>query len=292
MQKDIWHIQRDGGKVLRKLEREAFNASKEVIKLEKKLLKKWDDQLFDDKYIAAVAKEERLYEQHDAFFEWLPHLYDALELIDWRSGEIREPDINEWLLTESLKAMTDIKHSSVQKWVKTLLRHQSQLLTSLHWLASSMTPYQSQLDELLPLPEQQLLFKRTVARSWRLQQALINGHSHFSSFAQEAQQTLQLLIADNSHLQSLADTFFSLFDASARTSSLIENVNGLLKQFLHNHRSFANLSTLQCYLDIFTLWHNTRIFQRGKRQGSSPYQIANIFSKPVDWLSLIGYSAI
>jgi len=61
--------------------------------------------LFDEEYVLAVAKEERRYDQHATFSEWLSHLYDAFELVDWRSGEIRDREINQWLLEETLTAM-------------------------------------------------------------------------------------------------------------------------------------------------------------------------------------------
>jgi hypothetical protein len=80
-----------------------------------------------------------------------------------------------------------------------------------------------------------------------------------------------------------------MLDAAARTSSMIENINGLLKQFLHNRRAFRNSDTLQNDLNLFTLWHNMRVFARGKRQGMSPYQRAGIDVGADDWLSLIGY---
>lgn len=85
--------------------------------------------------------------------------------------------------------------------------------------------------------------------------------------------------------------WLTLLDAACRTSSLIENINGLLQQFLHQHRAFRNLDTLQLYLNLFTLWHNMRIFERGNRQGQSPYQIAGIDPGADDWLTLSGYPA-
>jgi hypothetical protein len=291
VQKDIWHIERDGSQLRRDLERAAFRATDQVLSLEKELLKQWDDQLFEEKYIPAVAKEARLYDQHDQFAPWLAHLHDALELVDWRSGEIRERAINDWLLSETLTAMAKIDHPRVKKWVKTLRRHQSQLLTCLDWLAGSLQPFQAQLAQLLPQPALQQAFSRTVARYWRLRQALINGHTHFRSQAQEAEAALQSLLADYPELQSLADHLLTLLDAACRTSSLIENINGLLQQFLHQHRAFRNLDTLQLYLNLFTLWHNMRLFERGKRQGQSPYQIAGIDPGADDWLALIGYPA-
>lgn len=291
VQKDLWHIQRDGGQVRRDLERAAFRATQRVLDLEKQLLKQWDQQLFVEQYIPADAAEARLYEQHDQFAHWLNHLVDALELVDWRSGEIRERATNSWLLTETLTALARIEHPKVQKWVKTLRRHQSQLLTNLDWLATTLSDFQPQLARQLPHPARQQTFCRTVARHWRLSQALINGHAQFRTLAQQAETDLQDWLARQPHLQPLADRLQALLDAAGRTSSMIENINGLLQQFLHQHRAFRNLDTLQLYLNLFTLWHNMRRFQRGKRQGQSPWQIAGIDPGTDDWLALLGYPA-
>lgn len=288
VQKDVWHIQRDGGQVLRELERVALGTTRQVMALEKQLLKQWDEALFNEKYVPVVAKEERLYDQHAAFSEWLSHLFDALELVDWRSGEIRDRASNEWLLAETLTGMAAIDHPRVQQWVKTLRRHQSQLLTALDWLDTSLQPYRLQLAQTMPAA-QHTSFMRTVARHWRLQQALINGHTSFRSRAQEAEHTLQTIIANDSQRQQMADELLSLLDAACRTSSLMEGVNDLLKQFLHNHQAFRSLETLQLYLNLFVLWHNMRLFERGKRQGKSPYQHAGIDPGTNDWLTLLGY---
>ena len=290
VQKDVWHIKRDGGQVLRDLERAAFRATRWVIKLEKQLLKQWDETLFDEEYVLAVAKEERRYDQHATFSEWLSHLYDAFELVDWRSGEIRDREINQWLLEETLTAMSDIDHPGVQKWVKTLRRHPSQLLTSLDWLAASLQPYRQQLAETVSV-EQQEAFIRIVARHWRLQQALINGHSSFRQQAEDANAALESLVATNAQRQRMAEELLSLLDAACRTSSMMEGVNKLLKQFLHNHQAFRTPETLQLYLNLFVLWHNMRVFERGKRQGKSPYQLAGIDPGADDWLTLLGYPA-
>ncbi|MGB6846879.1 MAG: hypothetical protein WBG05_01575 [Thermoanaerobaculia bacterium] len=290
VQKDVWHIQRDGGQLLRDLERAAFRATRQVIKLEKQLLKQWDDTLFDEKYVPAVTKEELCYDQHAAFAEWLSHLVDALELVDWRSGEIRDRPINEWLLEETLTAMSDIDQPHVRKWVKTLRRHQSQLLTSLDWLEASLQPYREQLVQVLPA-DQQESFMRAVARHWRLQQALINGHRFFRRQAQEAEAGLQSFVANDTQRRQMVEKLLGLLDASCRTSSMIEGINGLLKQFLHNHQAFRSPETLQLYLNLFVLWHNMRVFERGKRQGKSPYQLAGINPGTDDWLTLLGYPA-
>lgn len=291
VQKDVWHLQRDGSQLLRDLERAAFRATGQVVKIEKKLRQEWDEVLFDKTYIPAVLHETRCYDQHAAFAEWLSHFVDALEIVDWRSGEIRDRSLNDWLLEESLTGMTTIDQPRVQKWVKTLRRHQAQLLTSLDWLATSLQPYRTQLAQVVPLASHQT-FMRTVARHWRLQQALINGHHAFRQQAQAGTEAFAALIAHDCQRQQMAERLLDLLNAACRTSSMIERVNGLLKQFLHNHQAFHRPETLQLYLNLFVLWHNMRVFERGKRQGKSPYQLAGINPGADDWLMLLGFPAV
>jgi hypothetical protein len=89
----------------------------------------------------------------------------------------------------------------------------------------------------------------------------------------------------------LAQQLLAILDGAGHTSSLVESINALLKRFLTSRQVFRNQQTLQAYLDLFVLWHNMRIFQRGKRCGRSPYQIAGIDPGSTDWLHLLGFPA-
>lgn len=290
VQKDAWHLQRDGSRVRLFLEKAAYRAMGQVFQLEKQLVKAWDDTLFEQHYLPAVMQEEQAIANHDAFALWLGHLCDAFEVVDWRSGEIREPATATWLLEECLTALACIEQSKVQSFVKTLRNHQPHLLTSLTWLAADLPAFRQAVAEHLPDLDDQKRFERTVARHWRLRQALINGHHLLRSQATQAHADLNSLIADaTSH--RLAARLMHLLDSTTRTSSLIECINGLLKSFLNHRQDFRDQETLQAYLDLFVLWHNMRPYQRGKRQGHSPYQIAGIDPGSNDWLTLLGYPA-
>lgn len=291
VQKDTWHVIHTGKQIRRDLEREALSAIRQVDAIEKQLSKCRQDKVFYDQYIPAVEKMERLLAQHDTFATWHDHLCDALELVDWRSGEIRDPDINGWLLDETLNAMSGIDHPRVQSFVKTLRRYQANLLTFLDWMATSLTPYQSRLAQLIDDPAQQHLFIRSVARCWRLRQALINNQTSFRNLAHQAEVSLLSLTQDNPLLEQLATQLMSLLDAAGHTSSLIECINGLLKSFLDNRQAFRNIDTAQTYLNLFILWHNMRVYQRGKRPGKSPFQWAGIDPGCDDWLALLGFPA-
>lgn len=258
VQKDSWHLERDGSRVRLFLEKAAYRAMGQVIQLEKRLAKAWDDTLFEQHYLPAVLQEEQAIAQHDAFALWLGHLCDAFELVDWRSGEIRDPATATWLLEESLTALTSIDQPRVQGFVKTLRSHQQQLLTALTWLEAALPSFRQAVAEHIPDLADQKRFERTVARHWRLRQALINGHHLLRSQAAQAQADLNSLIADDTTSDRLAARLMQILDSTARTSSLIECINGLLKSFLNNRQCFHDQKTLQAYLDLFVLWHNMR----------------------------------
>lgn len=291
VQKDPWHVENWGGKVRRALEKQALGALRELYKLEKQLLKAWDDAVFLEQYIPADAKAERLMAQHDTFARWLGHLCDALELVDLRSGEIRDRETNGWLLEETLQALEALDHPKVQKFVRSLRRHQDQLLTYLDWAAEMLQPFFEMLAAHIPNPVPRDCFVQAVARCWRLRQALINGQRSRKQQAEEAEAWLQLWLAENDAFAALATYLMKILDASGHTSSLIECINGLLKMFLHNRRAFRNRDTAQAYLNLFILWHNMRVYQRGKRAGKSPYQWAGIDPGTDDWLTLLGFPA-
>jgi hypothetical protein len=61
-----------------------------------------------------------------------------------------------------------------------------------------------------------------------------------------------------------------------RTSSMIENIKGLLKRFLKGRKNFRSHRTAQLYLNLFILWYNCHVFERGKPKGKSPFQWAKI----------------
>lgn len=291
VQKDTWHIEKWGSKVRRDLERKALVAQRKVYKLEKQLLKAWADTVFLEQYVPAVEKAERLMTQHDTFAIWLGHLCDALELVDLRSGEIRDREINGWLLEETLQALAQIDHPLVQEFVRSLRRYQAHLLTFLDWAAEMLKSFHYILEAHIPDPARRQHFIRCVARCWRLRQALINGQRSRKRQAAETEAALQELLDENDAFSALATYLMNILDAAGHTSSLIECINGLLKMFLNNRRSFHNRDTAQVYLNLFVLWHNMRIYERGKREGKSPYQWAGIDPGTDDWLTLLGYPA-
>ena len=288
VQKDTWHLLRDGGQVLRDMERSAYKAMRTVIDLERKLAKRWDASDFA-RYVDAVAQEEWAITQHDAYAGLFPHVYDALEMVDWRAGEIRDRQTADWLLTEALALMALLTDKRIQRFVTTVRNHQPHLLTCLDWSADALPDWQTRLSDILPVSTDAELFQRTVARHWRLQQMLISGHKQWGGPADEAARELNRWVEAAQLLAAYASELMHILDAAGHTNSINECINGILKPFLESRQSFRDLATLQAYLDLFVLWYNMRPIQRGKRQGKSPFQIAGIQTDSDDWLALLGF---
>lgn len=286
VQKDIWHVQRDGGRLARSLERAAYQAIGRVYDLETKLLAQWEEAVFSQQYLPAVEKQDRAMAQYDTYVEWYAHLQDALELVDRRSGEIRDRQTNGWLLAQTLSALQKMDHDGVNAWVKRIQKYQKEMLTYLDWAQAALVQYQCETTGQLPDG-----FIATVARCWWYRHALINGHQHFKAQAQLTELELELHLEADPSLTESADKLLKILEAATRASSLVEAINNLLKSFLNSRRSFHNIETLQAYLNLFVLWHNMRVYARGKRSGQSPFQLAGIKTPSDDWLTLLGYSA-
>ena len=289
-QKDTWHIERDGSTVRRALERAAYRAMNAAIDLEKKLNKEWDVQLFEQEYIPAATKETETIEQHDQFETWLSHFHDALVLVDIHNGDIRDFETGQWFLEEIISGMEQIEHKRVNKFTKTLRNHQPQLLTFLAWTATALADYDTRLTTSIPDASTRLQFIRAVARSWQLNQAVINGHRQWKAEAENAATSVKSITDANADLAEFALSLRQILDASGRTSSLIESINSLLKSFFRNRKGFKNQETMQAFLNLFVLWHNMRVYDhRCKRGGKNPFRLAGIDPGNADWLTLLGY---
>lgn len=288
VQKDPWHLMQDSAKLLTHLEKSAYRAMQKVIDLERQLTKKWTESAFED-YFPAIAAEDEAIEQYDLYASLHAHLCDALEIVDWRSGEIRDLETAGWFLNAVVNEMTDCNDKRILRFAKKIRTYQNELLTCLKWIEGTLRIWRNELWLHLRNQQDVLAFERIVAQHWWAKQKLIAQHKQWQTFADNVQSLLESYTDDSPVLAELAARLLQLFDSAGRTNSIIESINGLLKSFLHDRQSFQTTDSMQAYLDLFVLWHNTRIFERGKRQGKSPFQIAGVHTHSDDWIELLGY---
>jgi len=298
VQKDVWHVENKAAQTVADMERIALRKLQKAYEMEQELADiPWDDDAFNA-WTAVEEEAARLVEMSGQVRFWYGCLCDALEIVDWRSGEIRDQEINAWLLGETIQSLQQLNHPRVKKLVTHLRNQQDELLTFLDWLEIQLMPWRRKLARVLPDAQEQVFFERTVARAWRLSRALVNGHRQFRAEAEFALALVAELTADDEPLRALADELLNILENVVRTSCAAETVNSVLKPYLWVKRSFQSRETAQNWFNLFRLWFCMHLFKRShKRQGQSPFQLAGIRvctpdgQETDDWLEALGYPA-
>ena len=227
---------------------------------------------------------------HDAFAEYCSWVTDAFEIVDLRSGEIRDREINEWLLDEAIAAMSRLDNPDVVKMSERLDKHKECLLLYLDWLEMRLSPLQAELHTYLDDPELEKVVLRAVARRWRLQHEVESMQRRaFRPALKRAEQELALWIEGDSFLEPWSEQVHTLLEWVQRASSAVENVNSIFKPLVNRKKHFDNADTNLNFVALFALWHNTRTFKEGKRVGYSPFEILGIDLGEKDWRRLLGY---
>ena len=288
IQKDVWHCLTDVRKVIHDIEREAYRKLEEAEKLEKQLRKQWEEAVFT-KWVEHNQQFEDLLAQIKALTFWLGCLWDAVELVDWRNGEIRNRAINQWLADETLKGIKQLSHPRIKKLAERLENQLPEMLTFLDEIAQPLTDWQAQVQKHFQDDSCTNCFQRSVARLWRLEHALRNGHKQFRKATLEAGQWLAAWIEDDPQLKPLAEKLIDILERTVRTSSAAETINSVLRPYLDRRRECTDLVSRQLFLNLFALWFNMHKFDRGPRKDKSPYELAGIDLGTNDWLTLLGY---
>lgn len=285
---DHFHLLWDLSKLGQKLENKAYRAFETEYKAATEYEKEVTDKS-SQKLAQAQVESLRLTAAYDAFAEYASWVYDALQIVDLTSGEIRDRQTNEWLLDEAIAAMAQVNQSQVVKMSQRLQKHKPALLAYLDDL-EPLPHLQTSLAAYLQEPDFAQVITRAVARHWRLQHEVqSNQRSHFRSAMKQAQQDVDLWLAGDPFLEEWATQLQSLLAAVLRTSSSVENVNSIFKSLVKRKKHFASADNAYNFVALFVLWHNLRIFKEGLRQGQSPFEILGLDLGEQDWRTLLGY---
>jgi hypothetical protein len=294
-QKDVWHLQHQGAAVLRTLERQALAQLERAGKLAGAAGVQDESRVND--WLAAELRASALLDQAAEFRFWYGCVCDSLELVDWRSGEIRDREINHWLLTETMQALSTLDHPQIKDWLTYIKNQLEELFTYLDWLEVGRDSWLQQAQRHLS-PADVAFFERLTARAWRLQRAVVNGHRSFRNAAERSLALLAAIINDDPVLRSLAQSLMTILEQTIRTSCAAETVNSVIKPYLHFKRSFQNRQTAQNWFNLFRLWFCLHPFKRSpRRQAQSPFQLAGIKvytpagQETDDWMAALGYPA-
>jgi hypothetical protein len=127
---------------------------------------------------------------------------------------------------------------------------------------------------------------RHLCREWQLEKGLERGRAEDKVHRQKdfLRAHLISLLHWGKDYPGARKKVAELLGSILRGSSLVECVKSLLRPYAELRRSLG-----QPFLDLFTLYRNSHVFQRGKRAGHSPFQLAGIPTPEGGWTDWIGF---
>ena len=86
--------------------------------------------------------------------------------------------------------------------------------------------------------------------------------------------------------QAAARVLLATWEAANRdrVSSAVERWHSILRPHLTVHRGLS-----RGRVALLAVWHNHRVFRRGKHKGKSPWQLSGLVDAPPDWRVALGY---
>ena len=266
----VWRLERQAYAALEAVEQRAakFERTRTGKRLEQHLAV-WEQ---------LSAKAEEKMERHDAFFQLAQQVDTQFALIDLESGQVRHA-------VRGAECLRQIGQQ-LQTWQGRIYQKLSRNLDS---FAEGLFAYQPVLSQALaPLIERWgAPAIQALSRIWQIE-ADEKRHP-LPCVERQTRQTLwqgsldeAVSLLGEEQLWQAWHALSQVLERSWRGSMLAECVNSLLRPILDGRKH-----TDQGCLELFRFLHNVRPFERGKRAGHSPAQLAGLHM-PHDPLALLG----
>jgi hypothetical protein len=249
---DLFHLIRKGHQITRQLEGKAYRAIETAerarsIEQEAQTSKPRRGRPKSCKvsYAEAQQLESQAIENYDTWCWLFDEMRQALGPFDGQGNLTSPREARQTLETvaELLKSLDVTKARSFARWQ--ILGHLQELIAPLVWLEQTLAPYRVNLD---PSTEAFILW------TWQHRRAL---HIDVEDLAE--------VPADMAH------AFWATLELFHRASSLAESLHSWLRPHLCVHRGMPDW-----LLPLLQLFWNHHTFQRGKRKGHSPLELAGV----------------
>lgn len=253
---DLFHLLRDAHRLTRRLAGTAYQAIENAERarradLEAQVIIRRRGRPLKIKVPLPEAEtaEAKAVELFDNWCWLLNEVRLALEPITPAHGLVSVTETKATLATavELLKALN---HSGITAFADDLQEKLPELLAPLQWLEQQLTPMLKDLDADT---------QTFIIWAWQYRQAL---NLNFDTDLPE-------------HLRAVARTVWDTLGLFHRSSSLAESLHSWLRPYLQIHRGMP-----PWLLPLLQLFWNHHQFERGKRAGSSPLELAGVEDAP------------
>jgi hypothetical protein len=269
---DPWHAMRHVGRALALLEGAAYKAIRREEKLAKKAQEVTDPEHLMGQEVGRAYREARAetvvqierYDRLRILGRWVK---EAMEPVELGTGRLR--DYQECL--GDLQAATELMRELGTKVAEKLADY-------LDKAGPSLLAYVRKLEPLVAVLVDQLGEEgvRYLCREWQLER---KGAARQADGQKEYLRAhlLSLLYWGQRYSQA-RQKVVGVLESMIRASSSAECVNSWLRPYAELFRGLQ-----EKFLPLFQLFRNGRVFERGKRAGHSPFQLAGIQTPEGDW---------
>jgi hypothetical protein len=277
---DLWHASRHISAAKKALEGSAYKAIGKEWELEKKAKKMDASRLMGgyiwQRYDEARAEAERKICQYEQLCTLGVWAREALEAVERLEGRIRP---RQECLAE-LRVVSELMRTLEADGAKKLADY-------LDKAGPSLLGYADRLLDLMPALVEELGEEgtRLLCREWRLAGEVRKARGALKNewrLVYERAHLLALLYWGKGYRDARSKVV-AMLEGTMRGSSLAECVNSWLRPYAELMKGLG-----ERFLPLFLLYRNSHIFQRGKRAGFSPLQLAGIATPSGDWLDWLG----
>jgi hypothetical protein len=252
LRSDLFHLLRKAHQITRHLEAQAYRAI-ETTELARSIEQQAQQptprrgrpKSCKVSYAEAQRLESQAIERYDTWCWLFDELRQALQPFNARGELASSSEARQTLETVAvlLKSMDVIKVRSFARLK--VLGHLEELIAPLAWLEETLAPYRIDLDAET---------EAFIVWAWH--------HRH----------TLNIDVEDLTDVPAnAARAFWSTLELFHRASSLAESLHSWLRPHLRAHRGMPDW-----LLPLLQLFWNHHTFQRGKRKGHSPVELAGV----------------
>jgi hypothetical protein len=249
---DLFHLLRKGHQITRKLEATAYRA------MEATEQARLAEQDVRDRtshrgrphssplpYAQALGRESQAIDHYDAWIWLLGEMGCALSPFN-AQGELNTTSRARETLQTVADLLTAFDVTQVRSFARNQIQgHMDELLAPLAWLEETLAPYRVDIDSET---------EAFIIWAWQ--------HRH----------ALEIEVQDLDGIpEQVVQAFWGTLDLFHRASSLAESLHSWLRPYLQVHRGMP-----QWLLPLLQLFWNHHTFQRGKRKGHCPLELAGV----------------
>jgi len=230
------------------------------------------------KYNKARKETQKAIEIYDNFLYLYTHIIKELQPFK-SSGELRDREIAKDNIEVTLELIKSLNHEHINKQVE-----------SIEKILPNLLNYFKEAKEVIKRCKQLGInddIITTLTLAWQWNKRLIKVKKNERRRKKVKSEKLFYLeyakdILGDSY-RNIKERLFNELDNIIQSSSMVENINSILRPYLNNSKN----QVTQEFLNLFAFYHNHRRFKAGKRKGKTPMELLIGKEQDKGWIELL-----